>query len=197
MTQSNDGRSTKATEPYPTPTSFSRFAVLESLCHSCGDKSAISLGWASSDSSQSGSLPSPQADSPESSATDLSSSSPSQQSSPSSGSGSLSSSNGSGPSTTESSMKREDKNHSASYGKKRCNSCSRLMSKRTLRNNRCLCGSRAWFFSRVTIFERVSFWFGIDKDDQPETLRVSRDPIAGHTSVLAKAWNNPKEVSDG
>lgn len=72
-------------------------------------------------------------------------------------------------------------------GKMRCNVCSRLLTTRNVKDDRCVCGSSAWFVSKVTVFEWLRFVLRIDRDSDLK-LNLSQKPIAGHADLMDKAW---------
>lgn len=71
----------------------------------------------------------------------------------------------------------------------RCNTCSRLLIAGNVEGDNCVCGSRAWFFSRVTLIERLLFLLGVYRDtDLPEAMRMSRKPIGGRSDLINEQW---------
>lgn len=80
----------------------------------------------------------------------------------------------------------------------RCNVCSRLFTTGNVNGRFCVCGSKAWFLSHITWFERLRFLFGIDTDAEQSLLNFSNKPIGGRKAVIHKAWDGPpEEKKDG
>jgi len=61
------------------------------------------------------------------------------------------------------------------------------MTKKTATKQGCVCGSRAYFVSKVTLFERLRFLFGFDEDSDL-TLTMSDKPIAGRSDIIDSMW---------
>ena len=194
MPQSSDGQKKKEAGLSTTLTPFKPFADLRSQCPSCGGKSGVLLAWASSVPSESGSSPFPPADKPESSPTASDSSSPSQQHSLENGAGPLQDSAGFGLSTSPY-MKKVETLNLASPGKPRCNMCSRLFTTRNSTKGDCSCGCRAWFFSRITLVERLGFLVGYHKDADASMLQQIDAPLGGDARTFSDKWAAAQEVN--
>jgi len=192
MQPSSDGLKKKDPQSSPGPTSFSPFADLRSPCPSCGRERGLLLAWASSDLSQSGSSPSPPVASQGSCATASDSSSPSSPDSQQNGCGPSSSSPGSGQLITQP-IKKVGDFLSGLQGKLRCNTCSRLFTKRnTAGTGNCKCGTRAWYLSRVTIPERIGFWLGYHVDS-PGGLQEVNALLGGRVEKVNQSWTKIEE----
>jgi hypothetical protein len=94
-------------------------------------------------------------------------------------------------------MRPEDRKPGGLFAKMRCNQCSRLATHRNMASaDACVCGCRAWFLSRVTWYERMRFFLGIDKDGDTSKMTFSKKPIGGHADMIHGHWT-PTEEKNG
>jgi len=59
----------------------------------------------------------------------------------------------------------------------------------------CVCGCRAWFFSRITLVERLLFLVGYHKDADASTLTLIDAPFGGDSRSFKEKWAAAQEVT--
>ena len=78
-----------------------------------------------------------------------------------------------------------------SHGKLRCNQCSKLFTKHYVEIKDgmpyCICGCKAWFASKTTIWEWIGFALGLRKDGDVSALYSVDTKLGGNTEYMTKA----------
>jgi hypothetical protein len=73
---------------------------------------------------------------------------------------------------------------------KRCNTCGRLMTNRSLRGEYCACGGSAWFVSLLTWPEKIALKFGWIRETVPAGLQKVTTPLGGSTELFSEVTRN-------